>query len=48
MRYYPEHRYTLFAEHVFKGLPVVRPLWFDHMSDTALYESADTVHVSLK
>jgi alpha 1,3-glucosidase len=31
--------YTLFAEHVFKGLPVVRPLWFDHMSDTSLYES---------
>jgi alpha 1,3-glucosidase len=31
--------YTLFAEHSFQGQPIVRPLWWDHMSDLATYES---------
>jgi len=29
--------YTGFAEHTFQGLPIVRPIWFDHMSDTSTY-----------
>merc|ERR1719498_1476275 len=31
--------YTLFAEHAFNGAAIIRPLWYDYMSDVALYES---------